>query len=79
MTMSPTLAGIPRADRSIKAPSLQIKGTKKEASLENMGFNGKIFEDSRQKKQKQYSRPLEKPHKETSTLKPSIEYRPCKQ
>ena len=36
--------------RKFKAPSLQTKCAKNEEKFENMGFNGKQFEDFRRKK-----------------------------
>ena len=38
-----------------KAPSLQTKSTKNEVPFENMGLNGKQFEDSDEKKIKHTS------------------------
>ena len=57
------------------------KSTKNEGTFENMGvLTGKQFEDFRQKKeQEQYSRPFKNTQWDGRTLKPSTEYRPCKQ
>ena len=66
--------------RKLKAPSLQTKSTKNEEPPENMGFKGKSLKISDEKKeQKHYSQPFKKTQWDTRTLRPSIDYRPCKQ
>ena len=65
----------------IKAPSLQTKSTKNEGPPENMGFKGKTVWrlQTKKKEQKNYSQPFKKTQWDTRTLRPSTDYRPCKQ
>ena len=64
----------------VKAPSLKTKGTKMKNLSKTLVSRKKPFEDLRRKKeQQQFSRHLKKPQWDTKTIKPSIEYRLCKQ
>ena len=67
--------------RKLKAPSLQTKSTKNEVPPENMGFKGKtVWRFQTKKKNRNIILNLSKKTQwDTRTLRPSTDYRPCKQ
>ena len=65
--------------RNFKAPSLQTNITKIEGPPENMGFDGEMFEDFRQKKSRNTFLTFQKNQGNTRLLNTTIEIGPCKQ
>ena len=74
------MAGLPRAGANSKPHHYKQKVQKMKGLPKTWVLRGKQFEDFRRKKeQKHYSQPFKKTQWDTRTLRPSTDYRPCKQ